>query len=177
MTGMRGHPCRCPSWSGAVAEGRSGQQVMWDVAHPCPWLGPACPAVFLSACPAHSGRAAHPDSSPAASCLHEEMEKKESRRRMKEPEVNRYLNAFLCVSAAPPPPARERPQRLTPTSCGKPATTLSLCVHWVGVGMRSLRPELGVWTKGERRDHSFKAREDKGPSRKSGDRILIYCLR
>lgn len=80
--------------------------------------------------------------------------KKKKKCRMKEPKAKRCLNTFLCVSVAPPLPAREKWQRLTPSIlCEIFATILSLrgylCVHWGGEGASGLGLEF--WQR--ERDH------------------------
>lgn len=111
--------------------------------------GRALRAQLPSSLPApRTRRAASPASSPAASCLQEEVGKK-GRRRMEEPEVNRYLNASsVCLQLLHLLPARDHTDRPQHPVGNLPPPCHRVCPGW-GWGLRSRRPELGVRTKGE----------------------------
>lgn len=132
------HPCfpgaihsRCPPRSGAIAEGRGGQQTMWVVVHPCPLSGlyPGLHAGLFSSlppCPTRHGRASPP-------CQHGQSSlplsswgdgRKQRRRRMKEPE---YLPQCVCSS---PTSCKGETTAMTPAIPWEiSATLLSLCVR------------------------------------------------
>lgn len=133
---------------------------------PAPHPGPAClaPISSLSVVLHVVAELRGPDGMGSQACLFtaktflcEEAEKNPRRRRMKEPKgTGTRMRSSGQTFTAPPLPARQRfclwtPQWLVPNICPHPIIVEGACVC-PGVG-GSLRPRLGVRTKGERWDH------------------------